>query len=97
MAFATIATFGTNQTNEEVTLFFTRLGTVAAWLALALGAMRIVAGIIVASSDNPEILGPRYLGSSTSGQAIDQGIMVLLFAIALGMLAEISRSVRRDD
>jgi hypothetical protein len=78
-------------------MIFTRLGMGAAWLALVFGVMRIGVGPFVASSDNPEALAPRYLGSSTSGQAIDHGIYVILFAVALGTLVEISRSLRRDD
>ena len=75
-------------------MFFTWFGTIVAWLALAFGGMRVGLGFYVASNlENPSFDASRYL-SGTSGQAIDQGIYVILFAIALGTLTEISRSVR---
>lgn len=81
----------------EAWLFFTRLGAVLAWVALVLGAMRLGPGLVVAWNDPPPASVVRLLGSGTSGHAIDQGIMMILFAVGLGMLTEISRSVRRDD
>lgn len=76
-------------------MFFTLLGTVRAWLALVLGTMRLVPGLVVAWSETPPPALVKLLGSGTSGQAIDQGLVVLLVAVALGTLTEISRSVRR--
>jgi ABC-type amino acid transport system permease subunit len=77
-------------------MFFTWVGTIAAWVALVFGALRIATGLYVAFNRNtPDFEPSRYLGSGTSGHAIDQGIMVILFAIALGTLTEISRSIRR--
>jgi hypothetical protein len=35
----------------------------------------------------------RYLGSATTGEAIDQGLMLVVFGIAIGILTDISRSV----
>lgn len=52
-------------------------------------------GLMVAFNDTPNPSLVRLLGSSTSGQAIDQGGMVVLFAIGLGILTEISGSLRR--
>lgn len=37
----------------------------------------------------------RYLGSKNTGEVIDQALMVAACAIALGILVEISRAVRR--
>jgi hypothetical protein len=75
-------------------MFFTKLGRVLAWLAFVGGAVRLAMGFLVASSGNHAALAPRYLGSSTSGEAIDQGIMVLVFGVALGILVEISRTLQ---
>lgn len=76
-------------------MFFTRLGGIAAWLAFVGGALRVASGLLVAQSENYEAIARRYLGSKTPGEAIDQGLMVLIFGICLGVLVEISRSLQR--
>lgn len=76
-------------------MFFTRAGRVVAWLALVLGVLRAAAGFGVGMSENYEALAARYLGSTTPGEAIDQGLMLLAFGIGLGVLTEISLSLRK--
>ncbi len=76
-------------------MFFTRIGGIVAWLAFVGGALRMASGLLVARSENYEALARRYLGSKTPGEAIDQGVMVLIFGICLGVLVEISRSLQR--
>jgi hypothetical protein len=41
-------------------------------------------------------MAKRYLGSATSGEAIDHGLMVALFGIVLGILVTIGKSVTRS-
>lgn len=66
-----------------------------AWLALILGASRLAMGIFVAFKIYPSEFEPsRYLGSTTSGEAINQGLLVILIAVSLGILVEISRAIR---
>jgi hypothetical protein len=79
-------------------MFFTTVGTVAAWVALVLGVLRIAFGVYVAST----VLPPgspldRYFELESLGQAIDQGVVVVFVALALGTLTEVSRSVYRND
>lgn len=80
-------------------MFFTRLGTLVAWLALLLAVARIgVAVFILWGTRDAEVAASwtaRYLGTKSTGQAIDQAGTVIAFAIILGILTEISRSVRR--
>ncbi|OOG73862.1 hypothetical protein B0E45_06105 [Sinorhizobium sp. A49] len=79
-------------------MFFIRIGNVVAWVALIFGALRVAIGVFVASADDPETrarMAARYLGSSTSGEAIDQGILVMVFAIAFGILVKIARSLSK--
>ncbi|TCP20886.1 hypothetical protein EV656_1155 [Rhodovulum adriaticum] len=38
-------------------------------------------------------MAPRYLGTDTTGEAIDEGLKVLLIGAVVGMLAEISGSI----
>jgi hypothetical protein len=79
-------------------MFFTRLGAVAAWLALIMSAGRIgIAIYIITSIPNAEearAWAARYLGQSPA-QAIDHASIAVACAIALGVLVEISRAVRR--
>lgn len=72
---------------------FTVLGRAAATLILIFAIFRIVAGVTAATSDDPVAAATRYLGSSTSGQAIDSGIELIFYALVLGTLAEISRTL----
>lgn len=78
-------------------MFFTRLGTIAAWLALIMAAGRIGISIYIISgipnAEEARAWAARYLGQSPA-QAIDQAAMVAACAIALGILVEISRSAR---
>ncbi len=76
-------------------MFFTKAGRVVAWLAIILGGMRIALALVVLQSGDPSLV-PRYLGSGTTGQAIDQGLYTLLFGIVVGVLTDISRSVARE-
>jgi hypothetical protein len=66
--------------------------------AIVFGLLRIVMGFSIATiepADVKEAARARYLGSSTTGQAIDRGIYTILFAVALGTLAEISFQIKR--
>ena len=76
-------------------MFFTKIGRIAAWLAFIGGVLRIGMGVLLAQSTahDPAAAARRYLGTQTTGEAIDQGLVVLVIAIALGILTEISRSV----
>jgi len=78
-------------------MLFTNLGRVVAFLALLSGILHVAGGLMIAAG----VLGPeqaalaRYFGKSTTGAVIDRSLYAILFAIALGILTEISRSVRK--
>lgn len=80
-------------------MFFTRLGIVASWLALIMAVGRIGVAIYIINgipnAEDARAWTSRYLGMSPA-QAIDQAAVVAAFAIALGILVEISRAVRRN-
>ena len=79
-------------------MFFTRLGRVIAWIVLLMGVARASTGFYVASLDNALVrvkATADYLGSGTSGQAVDKGLMAILVAIALGIQAEIGTAIHR--
>lgn len=75
-------------------MLFTHLGRIAAYLALIVGCTELLVGLGVAFEFIMEPTPGRYLGSRTPGQAIDRGTLVILFAIILGILTELSRSLR---
>ena len=76
-------------------MLFTRLGMIAAWIVMIYGVGFLGLGLYVAFGPRTaDFDASKYLGTLTSGQAMDQGAVLILCAIALGVLAEISRSVR---
>lgn len=79
-------------------MFFVKVARLIAGLALVLGVFRLGIGLYVASiepKEAREAARARYIGSKSSGQAIDQGIYVILFAATLGTLTAIAR--KRSD
>lgn len=76
---------------------FSNISRILATLAFIIGLFRLGLGFAIAT----EVIGPyeqalaRYTGASSSGAVIDQSIYVIVFALALGTLAEIGRSVRK--
>lgn len=80
-------------------MVFTRLGTIAAWLALIMAGSRIGIAIYIifgiSNAEKARAWAARYLGQSPA-QAIDHAAIVAACAIALGILVEISRAVRRQ-
>jgi hypothetical protein len=78
-------------------MLFTRLGRIVAILALILGIWHIVGGLLIATgavAPEADALA-RFFGNKTTGQVIDRGFYAVLFAIALGILTEISSSTSR--
>lgn len=74
-------------------MWIAKLAKIAAVLILVLGASQVAIGLLIAT----ETIGPydealaRYLpGKASTGEAIDRGIYMLLFGLALGTLAEIA-------
>jgi hypothetical protein len=82
-------------------MLYTTLGRIVVVLALIFGIFEIVtwAGFVF-GGNTPEQLAAalkRYFPSRQSwGEVVDSGIYTVLFAIALGILTEISRNVRAN-
>jgi hypothetical protein len=76
---------------------FTNLGVLVARFILIIGIIQLAMGISVATGILVEPEPGRYLGSNTSGQAIDKSLYYLFFAICLGVLTDISKSVTKGD
>ena len=82
-------------------MFFTRVGQVVAWLTFVLGTFQVFLGFVGAATvdtvQGRAEFARRYLGSNTTGSAIDNGQMLLVVGIALGILVEISLHIAKDD
>lgn len=75
-------------------MFFTKIARVLALVLFGLSVLRLAMGFMVAftASDNAG-MSARYLGTANSGEAINQGFLSLFAAVALGVVAEISKSL----
>jgi len=72
---------------------FTKLGRALAVLAILFGVLRIAMAVMVLFSGDPVGAASAFLGSKSTGQAIDQGIYTIVFGILVGVLTDISRSL----
>jgi len=81
-------------------MFFTRLGTLIAYIGLVMGILRAAMGIniLLMFDDITSYTAAtkRYLGSTSPGEAIDKGAVCILVSVALGILCEISKSRKVD-
>jgi hypothetical protein len=80
-------------------MLFTHLGRIVAVLALLFGILLFVCGLTIATGTvlPYEATLVRYAPwARSSGEVISRSLYVVLFAIALGILTEISRSVRPE-
>lgn len=75
-------------------MFFSKTAWVLAWVAFVLGLLILVQGISTATGLVDTSAAARYVGPSP-GRAIDRGLYTILFALALGTLAEISGSMAK--
>ncbi len=78
-------------------MIFSKLARIVAWLALVLGAFQVVIGLGVGTGFLGPSALPLFAPGPSSGKVIDRGTYILIFAIALGTLAEISFNVRRGQ
>ena len=74
---------------------YTKSGRVVAGILLVIGISAFAIGLSVATGIIVEPEPGRYLGSKTSGEAIDRGLYYVFIAICLGVLTEISLSVAK--
>lgn len=76
---------------------YTKSGRVVAGILLVIGISAFAIGLSVATGIIVEPEPGRYLGSKTSGEAIDRGLYYVFIAICLGVLTDISKSVTKGD
>jgi hypothetical protein len=82
-------------------MFVFRLIKFVAFLGILFGLARVAMGVyIVQSFQTAEAIdwaSKRYLGSKTTGEAIDQGIMWAVVALVIWMIAKIGLHVTAKD
>jgi hypothetical protein len=82
-------------------MFFTRIGKVIAHLIFWIGLVNVGLGILVGfntdSLESNRAVAKLWLRASTSGEAIDKALMYMAFALALGVLCEISSRMNKAD
>lgn len=81
-------------------MFFTRIGTLLAYIGFGLGIIRTALGFSIAlgteNMDSNIAAAQRYLAASNTGEAINEGLTYIIVSVALGILCEISRSRKAD-
>jgi hypothetical protein len=75
-------------------MFFTTVGRVVAFLFAFGAVLRIVVAVLIASGVLPPEARQMYLGSASTGEVINSAVYVLAGSIFLGVLTEISRTLR---
>ena len=76
-------------------MFFIKSGSVIAWILVAAGSVRLAMGFFVAlgfEGDKYIAASKRYLGSTNSGEAIDQGFMLLVAGVVIGLIVKIAKN-----
>ncbi len=80
-------------------MLLVRLGRIIAWALIIFGGVRVAMGLYVAQNfAEPAAYAAataRYLGSATSGETIDRGLMWIAAGVAFGLLAR-AASRHRD-
>jgi hypothetical protein len=77
-------------------MIFSHLARILAVIGIVFGTLRVIAAVMIAQGTlGPDALTRYAPDSSSSGEMLDKGALVILVAIALGTLAEISFTIRR--
>jgi hypothetical protein len=81
-------------------MVFTNLGRVVAFILLLSGIFHIAGGLMIAAgwlTPEQAALAVFFPRRATTGAVIDRGLYAVLFGIALGILTEISYSLRAQQ
>lgn len=81
--------------NWRFEVFFTRISYVAAFFFGIFGALQFLGAILVMQGYLPDQPLSRYTTAPTPGAWLDHAVFMVLVSVALGTLAEISRSLQK--
>ena len=77
-------------------MFFVRFGSFIAWFCTILGSIRVILGFLVAynsiSNEQMREAAQHYLAAATTGEAINEGMLMVAFGVALGLLVVIAKN-----
>ncbi len=71
-----------------------KLGLILAWILVFFGGLRTAMGFYVAfafTAEQNAFASGRYLGTINSGEAINQGMVMLVVGVAVGLLVKIAQ------
>ncbi|SLN27765.1 hypothetical protein ROA7450_01130 [Roseovarius albus] len=72
-----------------------RVGSIIAWLLLAFGTLKIAMGFYVAikfSGEENAFYAQRYLAAPNSGEAINEGMIVFVVGLVIGLLVKMAKN-----
>lgn len=76
-------------------MFFIRAGSIIAWVLIAIAALHLTGGLIIAffveDGEAMREASRRYLGEPTSGAAIDKGLKYFAGGVFMGLLVQIAK------
>ena len=78
-------------------MFFTKSGAVVAWLLFVSSAIHIGFAFFFLTQNDPHALALYFFNDGTTGEMIDEATRGIGIAIVIGILVEISKSLRKDD
>ena len=77
-----------------------RLGSIIAWVLTVLGLLRISLGLAVAfgtTAESNSVFAERYLAAANTGEAINEGMVMLGIGVVIGLLATIARNTGSSE
>ncbi|MEI4235083.1 hypothetical protein [Roseovarius sp. D22-M7] len=82
-------------------MFAFKLGKWVGILAVILGLLRVAMGLFIAFGTEDleamELASRTFLGTKTSGEAVDQGTMAFVVGLVIWMIAEIGQRLEDSD
>ncbi|WP_223426395.1 hypothetical protein [Tateyamaria pelophila] len=80
-------------------MLFEKCARLIAYFTLVVGIVRVVVGVFVAIilDGDPAAIANLLGRVENSGEAINQGIMIIAVGVLMGVLVQISRSVRLNE
>ncbi len=78
-------------------MFFAKLSRIIAYLLLVAGSLRLLLGVIGASSVDHQAFARRYLGTTTTGEAIDGSLKLIAIGIVFGIFWEVCNLLKHKS
>ncbi len=82
-------------------MFFLKTANIMAWILVVVGSIRTLTALafatIVLDHEKMIAFSKRYLGASTSGEAIESGLLIFAAGIVLGLLVIIAKNSSKNS